>query len=31
MLRKLDDIGLLRIGQSMAYPRRGEETKLDVI
>jgi hypothetical protein len=31
MLRKLDSIGLLRIGQAMEYPPRGEETKPKVI
>jgi hypothetical protein len=31
VLRKLDPIGLLRVGQAMGYPPRGEETKPDVI
>jgi hypothetical protein len=31
MLRKLDPIGFMRIGQAMEYPRRGEETKPDVV
>jgi hypothetical protein len=31
MLRKLDPFGLLRIGQAMAYPPRGEGMKPDVI
>jgi hypothetical protein len=31
MLRKLDPVGLLRIGQAMEYPPRGEETKPDVV
>jgi hypothetical protein len=31
MLRKLDPIGLLHIGQAMEYPPRGEETKPEVV
>jgi hypothetical protein len=31
ILGKLDPIGLLRIGQTMGYPRRGEETKPEVV
>jgi hypothetical protein len=31
MLRKVDPIGLLCIGQAMGYPPRGEETKLGVV
>jgi hypothetical protein len=31
MLRKLDPIGLMRIGQAMGYPPRGEETKPEVV
>jgi hypothetical protein len=31
MLRKLKPIGLLRIGQVMEYPPRGEETKPEVV
>jgi hypothetical protein len=31
MLRKLDSFGLLRIGQAMRYPPRGEETKPEVV
>jgi hypothetical protein len=31
MLRKLDPIGLLRIGQAIGYPRRGEEMKPEVV
>jgi hypothetical protein len=31
MLRNLDPIDLLRIGQAMEYPPRGEETKLEVV
>jgi hypothetical protein len=31
MLKKLDPIGLPPIGQAMAYPRRGEETKPEVV
>jgi hypothetical protein len=31
MLRKLDPIGLQRIGQAMGYSPRGEETKLEVV
>jgi hypothetical protein len=31
MLRKLDPIDLLRIGQAMGYPPRGEETKPEVV
>jgi hypothetical protein len=31
MLRKLDPIGLLRIGQAMRHPPRGEETKPEVV
>jgi hypothetical protein len=30
-LRNLDPIGLLHIGQAMAYPPRGEETKPEVV
>jgi hypothetical protein len=31
MLRKLDQISLLRIGQAMGHPRRGAETKPKVV
>jgi hypothetical protein len=31
MLRKLDPIGFLRIGQPMGYPPQGEETKPEVV
>jgi hypothetical protein len=31
MLRKLDAIGLQRIGQAMSYPPRGEEMKPGVV
>jgi hypothetical protein len=31
MLRKFDPIGLLRIGETMEYPLRGEEMKPEVI
>jgi hypothetical protein len=31
MLRKLNAIGLLRVGQAMGHPRRGEETKPEVV
>jgi hypothetical protein len=31
MLRKLNPIGLLGIGQAMGYPHRGEETKPEVV
>jgi hypothetical protein len=31
MLRKLDPIGLLRIGRAMGYPPRGEETKPEIV
>jgi hypothetical protein len=31
MLRKLDPIGIMRIGQAMGYPPRGEETKPEVL
>jgi hypothetical protein len=31
ILTMLDPIGLLRIGQAMGYPPRGQETKADVV
>jgi hypothetical protein len=31
MLRKLDPIGLPRVGQAMGYPPLGDETKLEVV
>jgi hypothetical protein len=31
MLRKFDAIGLLRIGQAMGYPLRGEEIQAEVV
>jgi hypothetical protein len=31
ILRKLNPVGLLRIGQAMGHPHRGEETKLEVV
>jgi hypothetical protein len=31
MLKNLDPIGFLRIGQAMGYAPRGEETKPEVV